>query len=566
MKKLPCGFSNFARLIGEQYYYVDKTPFIELLENEPNSYQFFIRPRKFGKSLFFSMLYNYYSINAKDGVQDLFGELYIGKNPTPKKNGFAVMQFDFSGMDTWSEEDFKKSFFFNVQQTVLSFIAEYRNLFPDADVLIKKINEEKHGIGALHIVYGAAEAANVKIFVIIDEYDHFANDLIAMGNRMGEDVYRRMVRASGMVRDFYEALKAGAKTVLERMFITGISPVMLDDLTSGFNIAVNLTLDKQYNEMMGFTGEEVEALMKETGVSPDNIHVDMDFYYNGYLFHKDGKNRLYNPSMVVYFLSQLLRNPETPDIIDDNLKIDYGRLQRLVQNERSRDTLIKIIKAGYVETNIARKFSIDRMHDDEYFVSLLFYLGLLTIKEETLMQLRLGIPNFSIRTVFWEYLDRLTRDSSPDMTINIRQLNEAIIAMAMEGNLQGFIAYVSEHAFGKLSNRDLIHFDEKYIQILLLAYLFQSRLYVPMSEYEADGYADIFLQRNPDVPQIKYEWVLELKYCKENEADSLPQKRDRALTQLQKYIASHRLTGREGLKAAVIVFIGKNRFEITELE
>ncbi|MDR1633078.1 MAG: ATP-binding protein [Dysgonamonadaceae bacterium] len=565
IKRLPYGISNFSTIREENYYYVDKTRFIEQLENASNPYQFFIRPRKFGKSLFFSILDHYYDLNRAKDFERLFGDLYIGRNPTPKRNGYLMMQFDFSGISTSSEEDFKISFSWKVQDAVLHFISWYRVLFSNHEELIQKINTENPGINALLIAYRAAEVAGKQIFIIIDEYDHFANDLIAMGNRSGEDVYKRLVRANGLVRDFYETLKIATKTVLGHIFITGISPVMLDDLTSGFNIAVNLTLDLPYNEMMGFTQEEVDRLMVETGVDPALINVDMKTYYDGYLFHKDGENRVYNPSMMLYFFNQIIQTKKTPEyIIDDNLKTDYGRLQRLTQNKRNRDALLQIIKEEGITATIIRKFSIDNLTDDDYFVSLLFYMGLLTIKGAHLLKVRLGIPNYSIRTVFWEYISRLARDTSPLMTINTNALDDAIAAMAMEGDIHRYIEYVSQNAFSKLSDRDLQKFDEKYIQILLLSYLFQSRIYIPMSEFEATpGYTDIYLQRNPLLPQIKYEWILELKYCKTGEEKEVPRKREVGLAQLHQYLQAHRLNECPDLKGAVVVFTGKNLFEIT---
>jgi hypothetical protein len=271
--------------------------------------------------------------------------------------------------------------------------------------------------------------------------------------------------------------------------------------------------------------------------------------------------------MVLYFFDQILKEKKAPEnIIDSNLKTDYGRLQRLTQNERNRDCLIQIVKDEGVATTIIREFSIDNLADDDYFVSLLFYMGLLTIKRPVFSQVLLGVPNYSIKTLYWEYISRLTRESS-NLTIETRLLNESIIAMAMEGNVHRYIEYVSQNAFSKLSDRDLKKFDEKYIQILLLAYLFQSRIYIPMSEYEATpGYTDIYLQRNPNLPQVKYEWVLELKYCKTGEEKELPVKREEGLAQLHKYLHAHRLNERPDMKGAVIVFIGKNLFEITELQ
>jgi hypothetical protein len=569
-KRLPYGTSDFGRIITENYAYVDKTRYIEMLEKEPNPSQFFIRPRKFGKSLFFSMLSYYYDINCADKFDQLFGELYIGKHPTPEKNSYLMLAFDFSAIDTSSAERFRISFNRNIESSVRIFFSSYACLFAGAKELLQKMidNESQMGTEALNLAFETALNANKKIHVIIDEYDHFANDLIAMGTLAGKDFYKDMVAANGLVRDFYERLKIATKSsIVNRTFITGISPVMLDDLTSGYNIANILTLNIRYNEMMGFTQEEVNALMEETGVDPALINVDMELYYNGYLFHKDGANRVYNPSMILYFFHQIVDSGKVPEnIIDLNLQTDYGRLQRLTRNEKNRNTLIQIVKDEGVVAEILQKFSIDRMNDDDYFISLMFYMGLLTIKEPHLSQQRLGIPNYSIKTIYWEYIKRLLRDTSPETSIETRILDESIFALAMEGDVHRFIAYVSEHAFSKLSDYDLQRFDEKYIQILLLAYLFMSKVYVPMSEYEAvPGRTDIYLQRNPLYPEIKYEWLFELKYCKSDaKEDEITAKRNEGLAQLEQYTHSHRLGNRPDLKAAVIVFIGKNKYEIIE--
>jgi hypothetical protein len=401
-KRLPYGNSDLKSILTENYAYVDKTRYIELLEKESNKNQFFIRPRKFGKSLFFMTLVYYYDLNEAENFDQLFGNLYIGKHPTPERNSYAILKLDFSGLDTSSEEGFKKSFSSNVQDAVRNFFRIYGPIFSEADRYVNQIDEEKPGIMALQKIFSAAEQDKVKLFFIIDEYDHFANDLIAMGNRIGHDFYKTMVAANGLVRDFYERIKMAAKSsIINRTFITGISPVMLDDLTSGYNIANILTLELQYNEMMGFTQEEVEWLMRETGVDESCINIDMEAYYNGYLFHKDGQHRVYNPAMMLYFFEQILRHRKPPeDIIDLNLKTDYGRLRRLVQNDTNREVLIRIMKEGGIIAEVLRKFSIDMLNDDDYFVSLLFYMGLLTIKEPYLNQLKLIIPNYSIKTLY----------------------------------------------------------------------------------------------------------------------------------------------------------------------
>jgi hypothetical protein len=220
-----------------------------------------------------------------------------------------------------------------------------------------------------------------------------------------------------------------------------------------------------------------------------------------------------------------------------------------------------------VVSDIIEKFSIDRMNDSRYFVSLLFYMGLLTIGERYRYQLKLRIPNYSVQTLYWEYLEELMKDASPEMTVDTRLLNESIYNMAIDGDIQQFISYISENAFSKLSDYDLQRFDEKYIQVLLLAYLFLSKAYIPMSEYETvPGRADIYLQRNPIFPQTRYEWLLEIKYCKASaKSREIAARRSEGLEQLKQYAEAHRMKDRPDMKAAVIVFVGKNKFEITPL-
>ncbi|MDR2115779.1 MAG: ATP-binding protein [Planctomycetaceae bacterium] len=569
-KQLPYGNANFKNIRTENnYIYIDKTRFIETLERESNSSQIFIRPRRFGKSLFLSMLAYYYDINFADEFAQLFGDLYIGQHPTPRKNSYAVMEFDFSSVDTANAESFRNTFFDNIRHTVCRFLSNHKNIFPDALQIIDQINRQEHiTLSILDWSFRVAESEKIKIFVIVDEYDHFANDLIAMGTTMGDDFYKKMITANGLVRDFYEKLKIASKYgIVDRTFITGISPVMLDDLTSGYNIADNLTLDLQYNEMLGFTRDEVKRLMSVTGIDANRINIDMEYYYNGYLFNTYAVNKVYNSSMILYFFRQLLKTDKNKipvNLIDPNLNMDPNRLKRLVKNDGNREMMIEIIKEGGIVSTILEKFSIDQLNGEHYFVSLLFYMGLLTIKEPYLNRLRLIIPNYSIQCVYWEQIRQLIEDNSHQIKINTELVEETINALAMEGDLYCFIDYVSKNAFSKLSDFDLQRFDEKYIKVLLLAYLLLNNIYIPMSEYETDsGRAGIFLQRNPNFPQVRYEWVLELKYCKTDaKKTEIDQKRQRGLEQLNQYIHSSRLKNRPNLKSALILFIGKDKYEI----
>jgi hypothetical protein len=305
--------------------------------------------------------------------------------------------------------------------------------------------------------------------------------------------------------------------------------------------------------------------MDETGVNRDLITVDMEWYYNGYLFNEDATDRIYNPSMMLYFFNQIIDTQKVPKkIIDDNLKMDYGRLQRLTQNETNREILLQIVKDGGIVTQIQTKFSIDELYHEEYFVSLLFYMGLLTIEKPVMGNIRLCIPNYSIKTVLWEYIVKSVQISSA-FVINTASLNEAIKVLALDGQAKPFVDYVVRNIFNKLSNRDLQNFDEKYIKIMLLSCLFESNVYVPVSELETDtGYIDIYLRRSPLLPEVKYEWIFELKYIKAGKASekSLAAHRSDAQKQLQNYGSSALMKNSKDLKKAVILFIGKNKFEL----
>ena len=553
-KKLPYGQSNFADLIERNYAYVDKTRFIELLENENNTYQFFIRPRRFGKSLFISILDNYYGLDKSD---TLFKDLYIGNNPTPEKNKYAILKFNFSGLDTDNHDAFRKSFSNRVQESVRLFLGRYKKVFSDSASLLNTLSEKNHGAGALDLAYAAASDVNVPIFVIIDEYDHFANNLIAMGK-----TYKDEVKAGGIVRTFYELLKAGTESVVRRIFITGINPMMINDLTSGFNMATDYSLYPKYNEMFGFTYEEVQWIMKETGVDMNLIKVDMEDYYNGYMFNEEGNNKVYNSQMILFLFNQILMTGKQPrHIIDTNLQTDYERLRRLAENDSNREILIKIMLEGGIIGNIIEKFSIEKLNSEEYFVSLLFYLGMLTHGGIVEGQTYLKIPNYSVKTLYWEYAVSYAQNMENEM-ISVMKLNEAIRDMAFRGNMKPYLDFFSENFLKRLSNRDLQNFNEKYIKVMMLSSLFISRLYLPISEDEnINGYTDIYLQKHPAVKDIKYEYVFEIKYAKTDATDAeISAKLAEAKIQIEKYKKDKRFADRDDIKFVALVFKGKGEY------
>jgi len=561
-KKLPYGKSNFADLIESGFAYVDKTRFIELLENENNSYQFFIRPRRFGKSLFLSALEHYYDINTKDNFETLFGNLYIGKNKTPEQGMYAVMNFDFSGLDTSNLENFKKTFLGKIQNSLIDFFRRYKNLFPNAEEDIKHIKEKDLSVNALTIAYTAANDVGVPIFAVIDEYDHFANNLIAMG-----DTYKNEVGKTGIVRSFYEALKEGTKSVVRRIFITGISPMMVNDLTSGFNMATDYSLFPKYNEMLGFTKKEVEWLIQETGVDKTKIKVNMETYYNGYMFNDEAENRVYNSQMVLFLFNQIQMLGKQPkDIVDTNLQTDYSRLRSLAENENNREKLLQIMKDDGIFGEVIQKFSLEKLNCDEYFVSLLFYLGMLTNGGNIKGRNWLKIPNYSIRTLYWEYAVSFVQDIEKKQ-ISKLDLSEVMSKMAYDGDFKAYLDFFTETYLKRLSNRDLINFDEKYIKLMLLSTLFTSGFYLPISENEnINGYADIYLQKSLSTQDMKFEYVFELKYLKTDAKTSEKEtKLAEALEQLEKYKKDPRFANRNDIKFVAIVFEGKSDYVAREL-
>jgi hypothetical protein len=565
--KLPYGISNFQSLRDQGYLYVDKTPYIERLERLSSKYLFFIRPRRFGKSLFLSMLANYYDVNRRGEFESLFGDLYIGKHPTALRNSYLVLELDFSGLNTDDKAALENSFKRSVLQSILTFLDKYQDLFLEPfpyGLLTDPLPDVKT---LLMAVIGVVQKANKPIYLIIDEYDHFANDMIAMGE---SDLYKGIVRASGFVRDFYETIKIGTKTVIDRIFITGISPIMLDDLTSGFNISENLTTNPLLNEMLGFTGGEVEKMIalldKDKAIDRAVLMDELRKNYNGYLFNRNVDTRVYNADMILYFFNQWQMLGHFPEqLIDENVKTDYGRLQRLAVNEQNRSQLEEIIKNETVTTNLVSKFSFDRMYDQEYFVSLLFYMGLLTVKGNRYGLTELTIPNYVIKTVFWEYFERRLRNSA-GIELNLGELGQAVWEMAYEGKILPFVAFIRDRVLSSLSNRDLIQFDEKYIKLILFCYLNLTNIYRPVSERETDkGYLDIYLEKDFRVPDVRYEWLIELKYVKESDRRQLEDVKREGLKQLERYASSRNLMGNPSVRRILLLFVGKDEIIAEDL-
>ncbi len=550
--KLPYGISNFARLIEDGYYYVDKTRYIEQLENEPAPYVFFLRPRRFGKSLFVSMLSYYYGLEHKNRFSSLFGSFYIGQHPTSRVNGYHVLKLEFSRIDTSTPESTQKEFLKNTLIGIREFEEKY-------DGTTQSYRLCENPASALKEFF--ANHRSKKIYLLIDEYDHFANEILSFHFER----FSEMVSGTGFVRKFYETIKAATGDgIVDRLFVTGVTPITLDSLTSGFNIALNLSTSEEYNEMAGFTEDEVTQLLlpicRECEVDQSKLLSDLRNWYNGYLFHSAGEDRVYNPDMVLYFLNQLTprRKCKYPEkLIDLNIASDYGKIHRLFQLKdpnQNYQVIEQLIHEGFVITQLTEQFSFEREFNRQDFISLLFYMGFISIKEAQLNDLRIVIPNFVIKGLYWEFFLQWLKEQNA-LSFEVSDVRQAVRNLAQKNELQPFLQLI-ESVLQTLSNRDFIQFNEKYIKVLFVAFASLANLYYIQSEQEADQkYVDILLlYRPPFFPN--YQFAFELKYLKKSEEDQLEHTVQRATAQLETYLASEPLRQLQNLKAYVIVFVG----------
>jgi len=385
--------------------------------------------------------------------------------------------------------------------------------------------------------------------------------------------YKELIWANGVVRDFYETLKDNTEKVIDTIFITGVTPMMLDDVTSGFNISNNLSLKEKYNEILGFTEEEVEFLRQEVGIDKSLIKIDMEYLYNGYKFHKDAKNKLYNSAMINYFFSEIIDEGEKlKRLIDLNLKTDYGRIKMLLKKPQNIAKLEQIIEHSRIYSEVIDRFSIDKIYDSQNFLSLLYYMGLVTIdREEKTGTSLLRVPNYSIKTMYWEYMENIITEQNPEMLYDPSKILEGLKSMAFDGNYIPFFEGFQKNFITQISNRDLMEFSEKNVKFLLLSIFFQHNLYLPISETENSlGYSDIYLQRRNNLyPGITTDWVLEIKYVKQADAEKrhvITKAKKEAKEQLNRYKTSNLFKDRTDVRYLMVVFVGKKRYIIEEIK
>ena len=525
-KRIPYGMQNFEDVILEDCYYVDKTPFIEDIEDS-NKYFFYIRPRRFGKSLTLSMLEHYYDINKKDKFESLFGGLYIGENPTPEHNTYLIIHLNFAEVDA-GIDNYKKGMDGHCSIKFNSFCNVYSHLLPTGTK--EEMNKRDGAIEQLAYLCQVCAEVNQKIYLFIDEYDNFTNNILA--NEEHLERYRNQTHGEGYLRRFFNTIKGAAGSALGRVFVTGVSPVTMDDLTSGFNIGTNYSLSPQFNEMTGFTGEEVrEMLGYYSSVLPFNHTVDelitvMKPWYDNYCFsiRRYGKTTMYNSVMVLYFLDNYIRNEyDIPDsMIESNVRTDYNKLRMLIRHDKEfahdASVIQQLVTKGYVTGKLVENFPADRINDPDNFVSLLFYFGMVTIDGEYKGETKFIIPNEVVRDQMYTYL--LDTYKENDLVYDTYYKTQLESKLAYDGDFKAYFEFIADSLKRYSSQRDKQK-GEAFVHGFTLAMASQCRFYRPISELDNDGgYADIFLSPLCDIYKDMVDsYIIELKYCKTSTTD-----------------------------------------------
>ena len=525
VKRLPYGINDFEAVIEQNQYYVDKTMYLPLLENQPSNI-IFIRPRRFGKSIFLSMLHAYYDCSKKEKFQTLFGDLWVGKHPTPLQGRYQVLHLDFSyvgGSIDKLEENFdmylrvKLDGFMRIYQEF--YLTDFKEKFFKTDSATEK----------LALLQDEIATKSIPLYLIIDEYDNFTNTVL---NEQGEKVYWAITHADGFYRDVFKKFKG----MFERIFITGVSPVTLDDVTSGFNIGWHISTKPEFNQMLGFSLEEVRkmfAYYKEVGGIPATSDIEvmideMKPWYDNYCFSEDAlknQSKVFNCDMVIYYLRNYMDRGEAPkQMIDPNTMTDYNKMKKLLQLDKldgDRKGIIRTIaETGQIVTSLENTFPASRLTNPQTFTSLLFYYGMLTIKETFGDMLILGIPNNNVRKQYYGYL---LEQYQEEKFVDLTQMKILFTYMALEGKWRDALEAMAKAYEDVSSVRDGIE-SERNLQGFFMAYLNLNNYYYTAPELELNhGYCDFFLLPNLTHYATKHSYILELKVLSKKDYEAKPE-------------------------------------------
>ena len=566
-KRIPYGMMNFAVIRRDDCYYVDKTRFIPIIENA-DKFFFFNRPRRFGKSLTVSMLQHYYDIAAKDKFDALFGDLYIGKYPTRDRNSYLVLYLNFSGI-VGELHNYRKGLDAHCQTMFDYFCDIYADYLPQG--IKEKLDEKEGAVEQFEYLFTECNKTNQRIYLFIDEYDHFTNAILADPESLHR--YTNETHGEGYLRAFFNKVKAGTYSSIERCFITGVSPVTMDDLTSGFNIGTNYSLSPKFNEMIGFTEEEVRQMLTYYSTTSHFNHtVDelldmMKPWYDNYCFAQGryGETTMYNSNMVLYFVKNYLDNDgKAPqNMIESNIRIDYEKLRMLIRKDKefAHDASIiqTLVNQGYITGDLKDSFPATNITNPDNFVSLLYYFGMLTISGTHEGKTKLTIPNQVVREQLYTYL--LSTYDEADLNFSSYEKSELSSSLAYRGDWQAYFGYIADCLKRYASQRDKQK-GEFFVHGFTLAMTAQNRFYRPISEQDTQaGYVDIFLCPLLEIySDMKHSYIVELKYAKYKDPERrVEELRQEAIAQANRYADTETVknaVGNTKLHKIVVVYKG----------
>jgi len=549
MKKIPYGISDFKRLKIEDYFFIDKTDYIPKIENYTSAYLMFLRPRRFGKSLLIAMMEAYYDIYFKDEFEAIFKDTYIIKNRTKEASSYMVLRFDFSAVDIFNVDESLKHL---LQLKIEGFSRRY-----NLNIEFKSDNPTS----MLNDIFDYTQEKNLNLYILIDEYDNFANKLL-LNSR--DDYLNIVSKNTAPFKQFFTVLKAGTtgnNAPIKRMFVTGVTPMTMYDVTSGFNIGRNISLDSKFHNMIGLNSSELEKALSDYQIEDKVDKSLLEEWYNHYVFSEESDEPIYNTDMILYFIDEFIKHDKLPrEMIDINVRSDYSKLKSIIYTNKKLNgnfrTLQTLIGGESISiSNLVQDFSAINLEEEKNFKSFLFYLGLISIKNREL-DLNLNIPNETVKRIDIDFLANALK-LEKIFQISITKIEENLKAFALHGDLEIF-RYLALMIKENTGIRDYIH-TEQTIKSMYLAYLSLTPYYVIKSENELNkGFADILLK--PFNPYVEYVGLMEFKFIKRGETST--QKKIDALVkeakeQLDDYKEDELVQNylKDGLKLQMVVVV-----------
>ena len=518
VQTFPLGNSDFRRIRENNRLYIDKTKTIELME-KTSDFITFLRPRRFGKSLLVSTLFYYYDIKSANLFDKLFGTLFIGQHPTNEKNSFYVLNLNFSELEFVDPIDIPHIFKEMIVESLRNFILYYA---PEnkQDEFCEILESDK----TLNTIFGrtvkniAKLTNNGKIYVLIDEYDHFTNRMIFSNQIIN---YKTAVHSSGYIRQFFTTLKALTSGLVKRIFITGILPILLNDITSGFNISTSVTKDIFYQGAIGFTEDEVKQILKEQEIYSEQLYLKIKELYNGYMF-ADNPNaniqKVYNPQMALSFIHSVSKTGNIPvDILNNTFLSDKNKFDFFKSNPKNIEKILYILENKIFASNYNQILRINELINPNNLTTLLFHFGLLTFHEYTSSTVLYKIPNLAMKELYFEYFREFLQNDSPGFE-NVQRIYDVTKALSKQGDLEPLIMYLQNEILATFSFREPMKLDEKSLKFILIMFFKFTPYYEIHSEQEQSaslnqgGYSDLVLTKLRD--DVQYEWLFELKYLK----------------------------------------------------